>query len=130
MAVLPAYAKDGDAGMDLTATTCSYDKIYRGHWYGTGLGIKIPKNHVGLLFPRSSVYKKDQNLANCVGVIDSGYTGEIKVFFRSSFLTTENYQVGERVAQLIIMPYPQVVFEEVEDLEQTSRGSDGFGSSG
>jgi dUTP pyrophosphatase len=126
-AVIPNYAKAGDAGMDLTAVSAkrAWDIVT----YKTGLAIEIPEGYVGLLFPRSSVYKTSMALSNCVGVIDSGYRGEIMLKFRS--ITSDNcYKVGDRIGQLIIMPYPQVELEEVEDLSSTDRGSDGYGSTG
>lgn len=133
-AIVPVYAKPGDAGLDLTAVTRSILKeeetgqVYQAE-YGTGLAIKIPEGYVGLIFPRSSIKNKDMILTNSVGVIDSGYTGEIKLFF--AIANDENiYDVGERVAQLIIIPYPKIEFEEVEELPETERGSSGFGSSG
>ena len=124
-AIIPKYAKPGDAGIDLTAA----DRSVKGIWitYYTGLAMEIPYGHVGLLFPRSSVYKTEQRLANSVGVIDSGYRGEIMMKFNRSM---KEYQVGDRIGQLIIMPYPQVEFEEVEELSETNRGSGGFGSTG
>ena len=126
-AVIPKYAKAGDAGMDLTAVEMGRE------WnivtYKTGLAIEIPEGHVGLLFPRSSVYKTSMVLSNCVGVIDSGYRGEIMLKFRSTE-SNKAYEVGDRVGQLIILPYPQVEFEEVENLSSTDRGSGGYGSTG
>ena len=124
-AVIPAYAKSGDAGMDLVAV----ETEEKGEWvtYKTGLAMQIPVGHVGLLFPRSSVYKKNQRLANSVGVIDSGYRGEIMFKYSKS---ENQYSVGERVGQIIIMPYPKVRFEVVEELTQTDRSTGGFGSTG
>tara|TARA_A100001515_G_scaffold7053_1_gene5965 strand:- start:770 stop:1186 length:417 start_codon:yes stop_codon:yes gene_type:complete len=126
-AVIPRYAKPGDAGMDLTAVwqKQEFDLIT----YGTGLSVEIPKGYVGLLFPRSSVYKAKMFLTNCVGVIDSGYRGEIMMKFEMMD-SNVMYKTGDRVGQLIIMPYPQVEFEEVEDLTETNRGEGGFGSTG
>jgi len=126
-AVIPKYAKEGDAGMDLTAV----DVIADGGTltYKTGLAVEIPRWHVGLLFPRSSVYKTGQTLTNCVGVIDSGYRGEIMMKFTLSPYQRE-YDIGDRVGQLVIMPYPKVEFEEVDELTPTERGSGGYGSTG
>ena len=126
-AVTPSYAKPGDAGMDLTAVwrNQTFDIVT----YGTGLSIEIPDGYVGLLFPRSSIYKTKMSLTNAVGVIDSGYRGEIMMKFKM----TDNrimYKVGDRVGQLVIMPYPKVEFEEVDELSETSRGSGGYGSTG
>ena len=126
-AIIPQYAKDGDAGMDLTAVDVTSD--YTHLTYRTGLAIEIPKGFVGLLFPRSSVYKTGQQLSNCVGVIDSGYRGEIMMKFSLSLHGNE-YQVGDRVGQLIIMPYPSIDFVETSDLSATDRGSGGYGSTG
>lgn len=132
-AVIPSYAKEGDAGLDLTATNLEIDHgSFVGRLdtvtYGTGLAVQIPDGFVGLLFPRSSVHKTDLSLANCVGVVDSGYRGEIKLKFRLNGRVA--YEIGDRVGQLIIMPYPKVILEEVEELENTERGDGGFGSSG
>jgi dUTP pyrophosphatase len=130
-AVVPQYAKQGDAGMDLTATSKTTDK-YGNVVYGTGLAMEIPKGYVGLIFPRSSNSKKDVYLTNHVGVVDSGYRGEIMFKFRP---TTELgfaklYDIGERVGQMIIMPYPQIEFVESNELSDTERGDGGYGSSG
>ena len=127
-AVIPSYSKPGDAGMDLYSVRIERDNQQNDVHY-TGLAIEIPEGHVGLLFPRSSISKTSCALRNAVGVVDSGYRGEIMLKFACS--TNLNcYNVGDRVAQLIIMPYPQVEFEEVEDLSDTDRGSGGFGSTG
>tara|TARA_R110000851_G_scaffold161631_1_gene305357 strand:+ start:478 stop:894 length:417 start_codon:yes stop_codon:yes gene_type:complete len=126
-AIIPNYAKDGDAGMDLTAVDVSADEGTI--TYKTGLAVEIPRWHVGLLFPRSSVYKTGQSLTNCVGVIDSGYRGEIMLKFTLSPYQRE-YQIGDRIGQLIIIPYPMIEFVEVEELTQTDRGKGGYGSTG
>lgn len=128
-AVIPSYAKEGDAGLDLTATSMSYDD-YGNICYGTGLAFEIPKGYVGLVFPRSSNCKKDLWLTNSVGVIDSGYRGEVTFKYRQVDLEERIYHVGERVGQLIIMPYPYIEFEEVEELSETERGCGSYGSSG
>ena len=125
-AVIPRYAKDGDAGMDLTATRMWFEN--ENVCYGTGLAMEIPKGYVGLVFPRSSIAKKDLILSNSVGVIDSGYRGEIMVKFKDTGVF--HYDVGERVCQIIIMPYPNIEFEEVDELSETNRGDKGYGSSG
>lgn len=126
-AVIPKYAKPGDAGLDLTAVDIVADGATL--TYKTGLAIELPWWHVGLLFPRSSVYKTGQTLTNCVGVIDSGYRGEIMLKFTLSPYAKE-YEIGDRVGQLIIMPYPRVDFEEVDQLLETERGTRGYGSTG
>lgn len=128
-AVVPSYAKHGDAGMDLTATSKTYDE-HGNVVYGTGIAVEIPKGYVGLVFPRSSICKTDLLLTNSVGVIDSGYRGEIMAKFAYVSMHNKKYHVGDRIAQLIIMPYPTIEFEEVDELSETERGSGGYGSSG
>lgn len=140
-AVVPKYAKAGDAGLDLTATSIKREggKVV----YGTGLAFEIPDGYVGLVFPRSSIHKSDLRLTNCVGVIDSGYRGEVMAVFDDKAFApvrTDNgnqiavlgnsFNVGDRIAQLIIIPYPQITLEEVEELTSSERGTGGFGSSG
>jgi len=133
-AVVPKYAKTGDAGLDLTAISKSFDDAGN-VVYGIGLAVEIPAGYVGLIFPRSSNAKTDLYLTNHVGVIDSGYRGELMFKFRISdsaknFQEARLYEVGDRVGQLIIIPYPSIEFEEVEELSDSERGAGGFGSSG
>jgi dUTP pyrophosphatase len=141
-AVIPKYAKNGDAGMDLFAISDFESNEYGTAMIRTGLSIEIPDGYVGLVFPRSSVYKSTGRLANSVGVIDSGYRGEIMVNFDISvpslmlamdvvpkdLFKSTVYKKGDRVAQLIVVPYPKVTFKEVKDLSETERGDGGFGS--
>lgn len=126
----PKYAKNGDAGLDLTAISRLDTVLYTE--YGTGICVEIPQGHVGLLFPRSSISNYHLNLANSVGVIDSGYRGEIRVRFKRTSATAHEtlYNVGDRIVQLIIIPYPAIELEEVTEFSQTERGAGGFGSSG
>lgn len=136
--VIPKYAKTGDAGLDLIATsiaTISSDVNYIE--YGTNLAIALPEGYVGLIYPRSSLSNYDLILSNHVGVIDSGYRGEIKFRFKKTLRDgqlfnpiAKNYKVGDKIGQMIIMPYPKVFFEVVDELGETERGSGGFGSSG
>lgn len=130
-AIIPKYAKPGDAGMDLTAVSADFSNLNY-LTYHTGLAVQIPEGYVGLLFPRSSVYKTGQQLTNSVGVIDSGYRGEIMLKYTRDIDDTERiaYSPGDRVGQLIVLPYPQVQFEEVEELSITERGEGGYGSTG
>lgn len=130
-AVIPKYAKLGDAGMDLTATWMEFDHEKKVVAYGTGIALEIPFWHVGLIYPRSSIYKKSMVLANHVGVIDSGYRGEIIFKFRVLNDDWQDiYDVGDRIGQLIITPYPKIDFEEVQELTPTERGKGGYGSTG
>jgi dUTP pyrophosphatase len=131
-AVTPSYAMPGDAGLDLTAIQYTVDPEHNFINYYTGLAVEIPQGYVGLLFPRSSVSKTDLSLANSVGVIDSGYRGEI--IFRYKFKRNEHFasmrrfKEGDRVGQLLIIPYPTVELEEVTELSSTERDTGGFGS--
>lgn len=127
-AVIPRYAKAGDAGMDLTATRMWFED--NNVCYGTGLAFEIPEGYVGLLFPRSSNAKKDLLLSNSVGVLDSGYRGEVTFKFRQTSGIATVYEVGDRIGQIIILPYPIIEFKEVEELSETERGDGGYGSSG
>jgi dUTP pyrophosphatase len=129
-AIIPSYAKMGDAGMDLTALSLTVDPNGFYTEYGTGLAIEIPDGYAGFIFPRSSASKTSQIQANCVGVIDSGYRGEIKVRLKELGNPRKLYQIGDRIAQIIIMPVPNVIFEEVDELNTTDRGEGGFGSTG
>jgi dUTP pyrophosphatase len=136
----PKFGKPGDAGADLVATsvTASTDYSRSGQLvYGTGLAVEIPEGMVGLIFPRSSIRSFDLSLSNSVGVIDSGYRGEIMVVFNivhgKSNIVDEPYSiydVGDRIAQLVIMPVPLVQFVEVDELSETERGKGGYGSTG
>lgn len=126
-AIIPSYAKEGDAGMDLTAI--SKEQIDQEHIkYSFGIAMEIPKGYMGLVFPRSSCYKQRQIMSNCVGVIDSGYRGEISAVMIGT--TQTSYNVGDRVAQIIILPYPEIEFEEVDELSDSKRGINGYGSTG
>ena len=124
-AVIPRYSKAGDAGMDLTAIDLEEKGMHV--TYKTGLAIEIPEGYVGLLFPRSSVYKTRQVLSNSVGVIDSGYRGEIMMKFS---LSDNQYKIGDRIGQIMILPYPDIQFDEVDVLSESERGEGGFGSTG
>lgn len=145
-AVIPAYAKPGDAGMDLTAVSISIDE--NGNTvYGTGLAFEIPIGFVGLLFPRSSNSKTDLRLTNSVGVLDSGYRGEVMFKFRNTNHNVLNkysreviskfndkhineYKINDRIGQIIIIPIPAIEFVESDELSKTERGAGGYGSTG
>lgn len=128
---IPKYAKSGDAGLDIVAT--SKEVVDKGEFgyieYGTNLAFEIPDGYVGLVFPRSSISNTGMILGNAVAVIDSGFRGEVKLRFKW-IKDTKQYEVGERIAQVIILPYPKVEFVLVEDLFTTDRGTGGFGSTG
>ena len=152
-AVMPTKAHTDDAGFDLTAVRYEVDKEGN-HVYYTGLAFEIPKGYVGLLFPRSSNAKKDLLLSNSVGVLDSCYRGEVLFKFKPSLKhdlldidyetasypiprygtsydeCPKVYQEYERIGQLIIIPYPEIEFEEVDELSDSDRGDGGWGSTG
>jgi len=161
--VIPTYAHPTDAGMDLYATSKTFDE-YGNMVIGTGIAVAIPKGYVGLLFPRSSICQHYCSLTDSVGVIDSGYHGEITFKFAAKHISIVNkslwkrlrilfagkadenengnvevynlwgnryqYQIGDRIGQLIIMPYPKVQLIESDELSQTDRGTGGYGSTG
>lgn len=181
-AVIPTYAKDGDMGMDVTATSVEYDKTLDCFVYHTGLAFELPKGYGMLIFPRSSNRKTNSYMANHVGILDSGYRGELLLCFKykesvhsilSSFrsdkfleklannvdirdakalavaiIKTSNdivgndtdltkfmmnfapYKVGDRIGQIVIVPYPTIEFEETNTLSESERGTGGHGSTG
>ena len=128
-AVIPTYAKFGDAGMDLTITDIK-EETKSSITYGYGIAIEIPVGYVGLIFPRSSIRKYDLILSNCVGVIDSGYRGELMSTFKKyGNFSDEKYNVGDKGAQIIIIPIPKVKLVDSDTLSDSERGTGGFGSS-
>ena len=129
-AILPKRAHPTDAGMDVTAISMEMTEDYIE--YDTGLQFQLPAGYVMLIFPRSSNSKKDLLMCNSVGVLDAGYTGNLKFRFK---LTTEGYtekiyNPGDKIGQIIILPYPEINFIETEEFDETDRGSGGFGSTG
>ena len=137
-AELPAYSKQGDAGMDLTCTEVYLDSSGC-YVYKTALAVEIPQGFFGLLVPRSSVANKSLILSNHAGILDSGYRGEIMFKYKPNyqyFLQSDEsknqkiYSVGDRVGQLIILPYPTIEWEVVDELSDSDRGAGGYGSTG
>ena len=138
-AVIPKYETAGSVGMDLTAVSKEYDE-HGNVVFGTGLAIQIPSGYYADLRPRSSVSKYDLVLANSVGTIDADYRGEIILKFKPTLRKStwnngvyetdevKEYEIGDRIAQLVILPYPKMSFVEVDDLSETERGTGGFGS--
>lgn len=128
-AKMPYRANPTDAGADLVAVSKEYN-MEGTITYGIGLSFEIPKGYCGLLVPRSSCSKMNLHMPNSVGIIDSDYRGEVKAVYR---MTAENslvYQIGDRVAQLLIVPIELATFTEVDELSETERGIGGFGSTG
>lgn len=182
-AVIPAYAKPGDMGMDIVATSVEYDEKRDCYIYHTGLAFEVPAGYGMLLFPRSSNRNTECYMTNHVGILDSGYRGELLICYKNrtsrestelaletvsalvdvrndivdiaaqvgpivqggvyitskykdnetievDWLESAPYEVGERVAQLVVIPYPTIKFEEVEELSKSERGEGGHGSTG
>lgn len=131
-AKLPTRAHDGDAGLDLYATSKQIEKGLI--VYGTGLAIEIPYGCVGLLFQRSSVCKTDLMLSNCVGVLDSTFRGEVTFKFRPTrdvpLQDLNTYEIGDRIGQLVIVKFDGSEPEFADELSQTTRGTGGYGSTG
>lgn len=147
--ILPTKAHATDAGYDLYAHSKSYDNDGN-VVYGSGVAMEIPQGYVGLVFPRSSNAKKDLILSNSVGIIDSGFRGEISFKFKKNLklfydygetcekelelqknpYSYKYYSIGDRIGQIIIIPYPEIEFVEVDELAGSDRGANGYGSSG
>lgn len=133
-AVLPSKAHPTDAGLDLTCTSITSEVNECGQFvlvYHTGIAVEIPVGYVGLIFQRSSVYKKSLTLTNAVAVIDSGYRGELILKFKntSGDSIPAVYNIGDRIAQLVIIENPEVEPVFADTLSETDRGENGFGSS-
>lgn len=134
-ATIPKRGSDYAAGYDLYACTDVKNgvKIWGGETYkiSTGIAIEIPNGYFGAIFARSGLATKNGlRPANCVGVIDSDYRGEIIVALHNDSVDEYTVKDGERIAQLVIMPYLDVEFIETDILDETDRGSGGFGSTG
>lgn len=134
-AVAPSRATYSAAGFDLTAITEEKNGArippQESLMISTGIAVEIPEGYVGLLFGRSGLgCKLNLRPANCVGVIDSDYRGEIKVCLYNDSANYAYIENGTRIAQLVIVPCLLLEMEEVEELEDTDRGVGGFGSTG
>lgn len=144
-APLPRHAKPGDAGLDLTSRETVTLRPGETRTVRTGVSVEVPEGHVGLVFPRSGLGSRGVNLSNCVGVIDSGYRGEIMAPLHNNHAAAMLHEVwgvayndpdtmvirrGERVAQLVIVPFVSCECVEVDELSESARGKSGFGSTG
>jgi dUTP pyrophosphatase len=132
-AVIPTRATDGSAGFDLTIRDFFEGEGSRVTTVYTGITVQIPSGYVGMLMPRSSLYKSGWELANTIGCIDSDYSGEILIKLKPNGVSvsdpTNRAKIGDRIAQLVVVPC-LTASEEVSELDQTVRGSGGFGSTG
>lgn len=124
------YQTEGAAGIDLTAMQIEYDEDKEQTTIFFGIEMAIPEGWVGLLFPRSSIRKTRQRMSNCVGVIDCDFRGEVRAIFDNHERYGKVYELGERCAQLVLVPAPQAKLTCVEKLCETKRGDGGFGSTG
>lgn len=129
-AELPEKATAGASGFDLVAIDYRYDSENHFHEYGTGLSIELPPGYEAQIRPRSSVSKKSLVLVNSPGTIDADYRGELIVRFKEIDDRGAIYDVGDRIAQLVVQTLPTVTFVETNNLDSTDRGSGGFGSTG
>jgi dUTP pyrophosphatase len=156
-AVIPDFKHPNDAGKDLIATSDNYNEKYDRHEYGLGFATAIPDEYYIKIAPRSSNTKSDFYIPNAPGTLDTGYRGELLVIYKrrdkialedfgmlfkgcepkktmsayiNSMLSIAPYVPGERVCQMQVLPRPQIVFEEVEELSESERGEGGFGSTG
>lgn len=132
-ATMPTRGSEKAAGWDLYADFA--DEIYLPsndvRMIGTGVAVEIPEGYFGALFARSGIAsKRGLRPANCVGVIDSDYRGEIKVAIINDSTYVQKIEPQERIAQLVILPYKSVELEQVDELDKTERGEGGFGSTG
>jgi dUTP pyrophosphatase len=132
-AVVPTKGSEQAAGSDLYAlldepvTLNTNESVF----IPTGIAIELPKNFAGFIFARSGLAcKHGISPANCVGVVDSDYRGEIKVCLVNNYKEPYTIEPGERIAQLVIMPVENATFLESDSLNDTGRASGGFGSTG
>lgn len=126
----PTAGRFGDAGADLTAVSVTHENGLI--VYDTGIAVEIPDGYVGLAVPRSSIADKTLSLTNSCGIIDSNYRGTIKFKYRLTELQrfAKMYEVGDRIGQLVVVPFRTPEYVEASDLSDTNRGSAGWGSSG
>lgn len=133
LAKIPTRGTAESAGYDLYAATDKDIQIspHSNVKIGTGIAMSIPNGFFGGIFARSGVAtKRNMRPSNCVGIIDSDYTGEVIVSIHNDSTETKTIQSGERIAQLVIVPYLNIIFDEVNELDETERGAGGFGSTG
>lgn len=126
----PHYAKQDDAGFDLFLNIEEPVTVQPGQTtkISCGIAMEIPQGHFGMVMPRSSLSKRSLSLANTVGVIDSGYRGDIIAAVRNIGSAPEVLNPQDRLFQMVIVPFVQVQFNPVEELSETDRGTGGFGS--
>lgn len=125
----PVYATSGAGCFDLSSTRDAVVPPGEAATFPTGWAFEVPEGHVMLLFSRSGHgFNYGVRLANCVGVVDADYRGEVPVRIHNDSATDFHVKVGDRIAQALVIPAQQMTFEIVEQLSSTARGSNGFGS--
>jgi dUTP pyrophosphatase len=130
-AVTPTYATTGSGCFDLYSIEEAYVPRSDARTVKTGLAFEIPEGYVLAIFSRSGHgFKYGVRLGNCVGILDSDYRGECMVNLRNDHYLTFHADKGDRIAQAMLLPAPQVGFMEVDELSETQRGAGGFGSTG
>jgi dUTP pyrophosphatase len=129
-AKIPTRAYEHDAGFDLYVDKTEWNDNPNKYVVHFGVAFEIPQGYMGLIFPRSSIYKRSLRLSNAVGVIDSGYRGEVKAVFDIRYLDCEYYYLEERAAQIVFIKLPDVELKVVDELSKSQRGEGGYGSSG
>ena len=126
---VPGYAHPGDAGVDLYAA-CDAVVTRETVLIPTGVAVAVPDGYVGLVCPRSGLSKYGVTVANSPGVVDSGYRGEVMVRLTTTSATPYRVHFGDRIAQLLIIPILRPKVTRVDRLDDTERGTNGFGSTG
>lgn len=129
----PTRGSEYAAGYDLYGATDREISLFphTTQLIGTGLAFELPDGYFGAVYARSGLAsKKGLRPANCVGVVDSDYRGEVMVALHNDSDHIMTIDAGERIAQLVLMPYVNMTFEQVEELNTTNRGEGGFGSTG
>lgn len=127
---VPEYAHDGDAGLDLRSTEDTLIPSGQSKLIGTGLRCEIPDGCVGLVFPRSGLGSKGITIRNAVGVVDSGYRGEVMCALWNTTESAFHVHRGDRICQMVVVPYMTCELDVVDELSGSERGSDGHGSTG
>ena len=128
---LPTYAREGDAGLDLSAAAAVTLLPGARHLVPTGLRVAIPAGYAGLVLPRSGLaLRSGVTVLNAPGLIDSGYRGEVGVLLVNHATEAARIEKGERIAQLVIQPVARARLVEVAELAPSERGAGGFGSTG
>ena len=127
---VPEYAHAGDAGLDLRSTEDTLIPVGQSKLIRTGLHCEIPDGCVGLQFPRSGLGSKGITMRNAVGVIDSGYRGEVRCALWNTTESAFHVHRGDRICQMVVVPYMSCDLEVADELSDSERGSDGHGSTG